>query len=419
MILSFPQTLHSSPIDTRLDELEAQDNDSRAPGLTFARSLAPLSKNELMAALRHKNIDMRRAAIYILQSKHLGEMTVSDFRDVEPILYDESQPICRDAASLLASNLKLGKKYLIKALRSGQSLPSVCAAAALLKDPDAGGVKKEAVSNLMQCLVTCSGQAENLSLNYLMNNVHPELIPEIEKLVLDTSATPQARHNAANVWSWRVGKEDRQFSRKMLRSDDAIVRRAGAQILADGLIDTDTVHELMGLIHDPDPQVRGWVFHAIEDANNPEALPALIEGLGDSNGDAFSHAAWGIEKLHATSALPILVKILADGEKSHKDVSGREMTAGGTISKLTGTNFTFGPFGMSGNTWDGAYDKIRQGKKLGGAEGNALIEQGEREKKEIDDEIASAKTRNEQHNEDERKRLLKWWKAEGRAKFKG
>jgi hypothetical protein len=111
-----------------------------------------------------------------------------------------------------------------------------------------------------------------------------------------------------------------------LGSENPELRREGVNILRDvARFDPEARAAIRKLLHDPSPRVREQAAQVLGNFRDKEALPVLMELLGDSEASVRRRAVLGLTRLEAGDAGPAMTERLA----SDQDARVREAAADG------------------------------------------------------------------------------------------
>lgn len=382
-------------------------------------ALDTFSKSELLVAAKHENVHMRDIALLHLKSRFPHDLTPAELTDISAELLRGDTRSCMDAAGILGANMSVGRDILIADLRGKQDLAAVCAASTLLLSPenDDVGLKHEALTRLLQCLIDCASGSENAAVNYLINHTnHADALPWFEKTLTDVSLSTSARGVVAGVWQSFATENELPFAKRLLHDDGSTVRMFAIEVMGKSKSE-GAVKEIVRSTRDPDIRVRHAAYMTLWGMNNMLALPAFIDGLANQDDDVFSESIRGIEALKAKGALPKLIAILRKGESARTKPTSNERAVGNAISSITGEKFEFLSPGFCGTPALSSGEKIRRGKEVGGERGKALVEEGEKELADFKSMINSSIAESESKSVTERTRLLIWWDSTGRRLF--
>jgi hypothetical protein len=174
---------------------------------------------------------------------------------------------------------------------------------------------------------------------------------------------------------------------RMMDSDVAAVRTAGASYAE---LDEAGFQKLCLLTKDEDREVRWGVVFRLEkavefDSQKSQALPILRRALLDNNVTVAENAVHSVMRANDVFSVPLIMR------KTTSTDYGMWLTACQAVVALTGA-----PFNFSGPRTDGVFDKATN------IHGTVLLDDPEQVKK---------------RQQQERVRLLKWWKEEGTVKY--
>ena len=146
--------------------------------------------------------------------------------------------------------------------------------------------------------------------------------------------------------------------------------------------------------------------------------PLLAGLINDLNPEIRSHAValmvrkYRPDLIRCKACIPDLIAILRTPEPKQV-LTGDQFQAGYAIALNTGKDFHFQSFGACGNPIQSAIEAIGRGRKLGGEEGRAMIEAGQRARLEFAEEDRKGKVNSDAENLAERLKVLKWWDSGG------
>jgi HEAT repeat protein len=118
-----------------------------------------------------------------------------------------------------------------------------------------------------------------------------------------------------------------------LGDSDGEVRRAAAEALGE-LSDPRAIPALSRALGDSDESVRRDAVRAIGKLGDPQAVPGLIQTLSDRDREARQAAAEALGKLHDPQAVPALIQALSDRNREVRQAAAEALGGHGDLQAI-------------------------------------------------------------------------------------